>query len=732
MIIGRSPLRISLGGGATDAPTYYLQHGGFLIAAAIDKYVYTTIHHTTKLDEIILRYSQIEKVKNVEEIKHPIIKEALKLVGITESNIEITSLADIPSGTGLGSSGSFTTALLKTLYSFRKKFISPQDLAELACHIEIDLLKEPIGKQDQYIAACGGLTAFEFKKDGKVEIVPLNITEETISRLEENLVMVSTGIHRSASSVLKEQSDKSKAMNPEMINNLHYVKEMGYRSKEIFESGNLDKFGLLMHEHWEHKKKRSKLISNSDIDKLYQFGLDNGALGGKVCFTPDTDIKTEFGIKKIQDVKVGERVYDHKNNLQKVLEVMNRDYNGELLNLKVKGLKDVIKTTPEHPFLTSIKRIDLPREYNDEGKKVNVINFPIFKEAKDLKKGDFLLTPINTEVIDIETIKIDRSIKTSIYSNHDIYKGIPLEVPVDNNLLNILGWYIAEGSNSYKQFYFSMHKNEIKYAKQLRKNFQILFSKKVSIRQTGVNCINVVGSSVVLSKFLEKNCGKLSKNKSIPDWVMKLPTHKQAVLLRALWEGDGCNRLCYDKRTNKKYNRCSFKTISFKLAKQVQELCFRLGFICSIKEEKDLKPIIILNNKKESIRQNAYSITINGEDAKYFSKFMKTGVIVNFKRKNNKKLSLKKDIINIENTKYVKTSILSIKKENYNNKVFNLNVDKTHTYIANDVAVHNCGAGGGGFILFYTEERNKLLSALKSAGHHYINFKFDYEGTKIL
>lgn len=281
MIIGRSPLRITLGGGGTDLPSFYEKHGGFLIAAAIDQYVYTTIHHTTN-DEIILRYSQIEKVKSVNDIKHPIIREALLLTGIDDINIEITSLADIPSGTGLGSSGSFTTALLKALHKFKKKFISQEQLAEMACHIEIDLLKEPIGKQDQYIAACGGVTAFEFKKDGKVRPIILNISDETINLLEENLVMVSTGFYRAAAKVLKEQDDKSKSLDADMIENLHYVKELGYRSLDALESGNLSDLGLIMHEHWQYKKRRSGLMSNPDIDTWYELAMNNGAIGGKL------------------------------------------------------------------------------------------------------------------------------------------------------------------------------------------------------------------------------------------------------------------------------------------------------------------------------------------------------------------------------------------------------------------------------------------------------------------
>lgn len=281
MIIGRSPLRITLGGGGTDLPSYYEQYGGFLIAAAIDQYVYTTIHNTT-INEMVLRYSQIEKIKNINDIKHPIIREALKLTGITDINIEINSMADIPSGTGLGSSGSFTTALLKAIHKFKKSFISQEDLAEMACHIELNLLKEPIGKQDQYIAACGGLTAFEFNKDGSVKPIIVNISKDARDQLEENLVMVSTGYYRAASKVLKEQDDKTKSADPEMINNLHYVKELGYRSLEALESENINQIGFIMKEHWEHKKKRSAAMSNPDIDKWYQLGLDNGAIGGKV------------------------------------------------------------------------------------------------------------------------------------------------------------------------------------------------------------------------------------------------------------------------------------------------------------------------------------------------------------------------------------------------------------------------------------------------------------------
>jgi D-glycero-alpha-D-manno-heptose-7-phosphate kinase len=281
MIIGRSPLRISIGGGGTDLPSYYRAHGGFVLSAAITQYVYVTFQ-LTPLKEMVFRYSQIERVKSVAEIKHPIIREALKLTKVDAPNMEVVSVADIPAGTGLGSSGSFTTCLLKVLHKHKRHFIHAPDLAEMACHIELDVLKEPIGKQDQYIAAFGGVTAFEFRKDGRVDANPLKASDEIIDLLEDNLVMVSTGYYRSASAVLKEQDDKSKQNDPSMIDNLNFVKDLGYRSREAIESGNLARYGELMHEHWLHKKKRSSMMSNVDIDRWYKMALENGAIGGKV------------------------------------------------------------------------------------------------------------------------------------------------------------------------------------------------------------------------------------------------------------------------------------------------------------------------------------------------------------------------------------------------------------------------------------------------------------------
>ena len=281
MIIARSPLRISLGGGGTDVPSYYQEYEGFLIAAAIDRYVYVTVMRPFT-EGIYLKYSEIEQVKSVMDVKHPIMREVLAELNLKTPQIEITTLADIPSGTGLGSSGSFTTALIKALYSHYRKNIHPQQLAELACEIEIEKLGEPIGKQDQYIAAYGGISEFTFHKDGTVSSTPLNLSMQTVHDLEDNLVLFFTGISRSASSILKDQVDKSKAKNSSMIDNLHFTKDLGYRSKEALLKDDTYKFGELMHEHWEHKKSRSIGMTNEFIDTAYNKALQSGAVGGKL------------------------------------------------------------------------------------------------------------------------------------------------------------------------------------------------------------------------------------------------------------------------------------------------------------------------------------------------------------------------------------------------------------------------------------------------------------------
>jgi len=270
-----------LGGGGTDLPSYYRDHGGFLIAAAIDKYVYVTVMRPFT-EGIYLKYSALEHVAQASEVHHPIIREAILMQNLRTPQLEITTLADIPAGTGLGSSGSFTTALLKSLYAHRRRLIHPQELAELACQIEIDRLGEPMGKQDQYIAAYGGLTCFTFREDERVDAEPLRTSMETLFDLEDNLLLFFTGFSRNAGGILRDQDVRSQRHDADMMANLHYVKDLGYQSKAALEGGDTLRFGQLMHEHWEHKKRRSQGMSNPHIDEWYQLGIANGAVGGKL------------------------------------------------------------------------------------------------------------------------------------------------------------------------------------------------------------------------------------------------------------------------------------------------------------------------------------------------------------------------------------------------------------------------------------------------------------------
>ena len=280
MIISRTPLRISLGGGGTDLPSYYSHDGGFVLSAAIDKYVYIGVNRTFT-DDYFLKYSQLERVTDRSQIEHPIFREVLNLLKIDKS-IEIISMADIPAGTGLGSSGSFTVGLIRALYAHRREHISSQDLAEMACDIEINKLSEPVGKQDQYIASFGGINCFEFRKDGNVDVAPLALSLSTLHDLELNLVLFFTGYSRSASGILKDQSDKSNSGDADMRKNLDETQALGRQIKDCLENGDAEQFGLLMNDHWQRKRRRSTGMSNPTIDELYELGMTNGAVGGKL------------------------------------------------------------------------------------------------------------------------------------------------------------------------------------------------------------------------------------------------------------------------------------------------------------------------------------------------------------------------------------------------------------------------------------------------------------------
>ena len=280
MIITRTPLRVSLGGGGTDLPSYYEKFGGMVVAAAIDKYVFVSLNRTFT-DDYFLKYSALERVKRREDIEHPIVREAFQSHHV-EPSVEMVSVADIPAGTGLGSSGTFTVGLLRAIYAHQRDHATPGILAEEACRIEIDQLGRPVGKQDQYIAAFGGFTCFYFDTSGKVSISPLSMSLDTLHDLEEHLLMFFTGYSRDAENMLEDQKTRSLDGDSEMIENLHFVKSVGIRSKEALESGDTHQFASLMHDHWIRKRERSKGMTNEQIDHWYQRGMESGALGGKL------------------------------------------------------------------------------------------------------------------------------------------------------------------------------------------------------------------------------------------------------------------------------------------------------------------------------------------------------------------------------------------------------------------------------------------------------------------
>jgi D-glycero-alpha-D-manno-heptose-7-phosphate kinase len=281
MIISRTPLRISLGGGGTDLPSYYrAAGGGFLVAAAITRHVYVAVNRNFD-EDILLKYSSIERVGSIDEVRHPLLREALRLTGV-KRRVEISSMADIPANTGLGSSGSFTVGVLKALHAHTRNVVTNRELAEQACSIEIDVLREPVGRQDQYIAAIGGVTAFEFLPDDTVRVTPVPMSDPTRWRLEENLLLFYTGIRRSASDILVEQDRSSKASEQSMMSNLDETRRIGRESYECLLGGDLARFAALMTEQWELKCSRSPSATTAEIDTCIRAGLASGASGGKL------------------------------------------------------------------------------------------------------------------------------------------------------------------------------------------------------------------------------------------------------------------------------------------------------------------------------------------------------------------------------------------------------------------------------------------------------------------
>lgn len=281
MIVTRTPFRVTLGGGGTDLPPYYAKYGGFIFSAGLDKYMFVDVNRPVVDDLIRIKYSKTEIVERLDEVQHEIAREVMRMLGI-EKGIEISSVADVPAGTGLGSSSCYAVGVLHALHVLKRDYVSLGELAEEDFKIEAEVLKRPIGKQDPYMAAFGGLTVLEIEKDGKVKLRKASVSEETVDDLNRNMLMFYTGTAREADTILTEQGSGVEAEKKEVLESMHYIKELGYEILEAIESGNLTEVGRLFDAHWQHKRKISSKISNERFDKIYETAKQNGALGGKI------------------------------------------------------------------------------------------------------------------------------------------------------------------------------------------------------------------------------------------------------------------------------------------------------------------------------------------------------------------------------------------------------------------------------------------------------------------
>ncbi len=281
MIFVRAPFRIPIGGGGTDLPSYYSKFGGSFISAAINHYMFITVNRPQLDNFIKVKYSKTEIVSDLKNLKHELAREALNLTNI-KNNVEINSVADLPAGTGMGSSGSYLVALLKALHTLKNEHVSTKVLAEEACKIEMGKLNRPIGKHDQYIAAYGGITKFKIAKNGTVTVKKLLLPEPFIRDLENSLLVFYTGIERENQEILKSQNQAIKKNNKKVAENLHLIKSIGEEIEKALVRNDIYSFGNLLHEHWLAKRQLSSAVTSARIDSLYELGLRNGAIGGKL------------------------------------------------------------------------------------------------------------------------------------------------------------------------------------------------------------------------------------------------------------------------------------------------------------------------------------------------------------------------------------------------------------------------------------------------------------------
>ncbi|MGA2573750.1 MAG: hypothetical protein ABSF36_06025 [Candidatus Methanomethylicaceae archaeon] len=280
MIVTKTPFRLTLGGGGTDLKPYYSKFGGFVVTTALNKHMYIVVKNMFE-EKIRLSYSLTEIVDSRDKIKHPLVREALKMLNLSKS-IEIVSIADVPSKTGLGSSGSFTVGLLHALHTFKEDVFYPQQLAEEACKIQMEILKEAEGKQDPYVAAFGRVISLDITKSGRVKVSQIKMQTDVLSELQNSMLFFYTGIQRSSSDVLSKQTKAVENDETKVLEAMHHIKEIGFKVKSALVKGDIEEFGRLQNEHWLAKKNINNNVSNGQIDKWYQMGVDAGALGGKI------------------------------------------------------------------------------------------------------------------------------------------------------------------------------------------------------------------------------------------------------------------------------------------------------------------------------------------------------------------------------------------------------------------------------------------------------------------
>lgn len=281
MILTRTPFRITLGGGGTDLPSYYRRAGGFIFAAAVDKYMFINLNRPVVDDLVRVKYTKSETVAHRDQLEHEIAREALRMAGV-ETGVEITSMADVPAGTGLGSSSAYAVGLLHALDTAARRPRGPAELAEEACELEIVRLGKPIGKQDQYLAAFGGLTVLEIATDGRVAVRAARVRQETIEQLEHNLLLFYTGCARSSPAILARQSCALEQGTNGAAAHLDEIQRMGREILAMVEAGDLSSFGRALDRHWQIKKRLARGVSNARFDRIYERALASGALGGKL------------------------------------------------------------------------------------------------------------------------------------------------------------------------------------------------------------------------------------------------------------------------------------------------------------------------------------------------------------------------------------------------------------------------------------------------------------------